>query len=111
MFIANRIKTVLPLIRNEDHAVFMSGRYIGENIRTLSNLFHYTENNKIVGLRLLIDFEKAFESVSWLFILKILVALLRNGFKCFIPILIPLLLYMDKVTSYHRIFVLFVQKC
>ena len=31
----------------------------------------YTENNKIPGLLLLVDFEKAFDSISWLFIEKV----------------------------------------
>lgn len=66
--IANRIKTVLPYLINEDQTGFISGRYIGENIRNLYDLFHYTETNKIPGLLLLIDFEKAFDSVARSFI-------------------------------------------
>ncbi|MCU7800901.1 MAG: hypothetical protein KZQ70_12335, partial [gamma proteobacterium symbiont of Lucinoma myriamae] len=66
--IANRIKTVLPNIINEDQTGFISGRFIGENIRTLYDIMHFTEKYKIPGLLLLIDFEKAFDSVSWIFI-------------------------------------------
>ena len=68
--IANRIKKYLPLIVNEDQSGFIKGRYIGENIRNLYDLLHTTEKYQIPGLLLLIDFEKAFDSVSWIFISK-----------------------------------------
>ena len=70
--IANRIKQVLPKLINEDQTGFISGRYIGENIRNLYDLLHYTEKNDIPGLLLLIDFEKAFDSIAWSFIKKVL---------------------------------------
>ena len=42
----------------------MSGRYMGENTRIIYDLMYYTEENDIPGLILLIDFEKAFDSIS-----------------------------------------------
>lgn len=48
------------------------GRYIGENTRLVYDLMQYTEYNAILGLLLMIDFEKAFDSGSWKFIDKIL---------------------------------------
>ena len=44
----------------------------GENIRIVYDLLHYTEEENKPGLLLLIDFEKAFDSVSWKFIDKVL---------------------------------------
>ena len=70
--IANRIKTVLSKLINEDQTGFIKGRYIGENIRNLYDLFHYTEKRNVPGLLLLIDFEKACDSVAWTFIFKVL---------------------------------------
>ena len=70
--IANRIKTVLPHIIHEDQTGFISGRFIGENIRKIYDLLYYTEKHNIPGLLLLIDFEKAFDSVAWSFIFKVL---------------------------------------
>ena len=70
--IANRIKTVLPLLIHNDQTGFISGRYIGENIRNLYNLLQYTDNSHIPGLLLLIDFEKDFDSIAWSFIYKVL---------------------------------------
>ena len=48
----------------------MKNRFIGENTRLLYDVMQYTEEHKIPGLILLIDFEKAFDSVSWKFIDK-----------------------------------------
>ena len=70
--IANRLKKVLPSLIHSDQTGFIAGRYIGENVRTLYDLLQYTEKNKIPGLLLLIDFEKAFDSVAWPFIKKVL---------------------------------------
>ena len=65
--IANRIKIMLPKIIHKDQRGFMKGRYIGENIRMLYDVLVQTEKEKIPGMLLLIDFEKAFDSVSWTF--------------------------------------------
>ena len=70
--IANRLKHILPQLINDDQTGFISGRFIGENTRRLYDLFNYTEENDIPGLLLLIDFEKAFDSVAWSFISKTL---------------------------------------
>jgi len=63
--IANIIKTVLNLIIIEDQSVFSSGRFIGENTRMVYDIMQYTEQNNIPGMLFLIDFEKAFEAISW----------------------------------------------
>jgi hypothetical protein len=70
--IANRIKKVLPTLINNDQTGFIAGRYIGENIRLLFDIMEYAEENDIPGLFLLIDFEKAFDSISWNFLNNIL---------------------------------------
>ena len=70
--IAGRIKSVLPSIIHESQKGFMKGRYIGENIRLLYDTIVLTEKEKIPGLLLMIDFEKAFDSVAWSFIEKAL---------------------------------------
>ena len=70
--IANRIKKVLATLINNDQTGFIAGRYIGENIRLLFDIMEYAEENDIPGLFLLIDFEKAFDSISWNFLNNIL---------------------------------------
>lgn len=70
--IANRIKPYLYTLINEDQTGFLSGRFIGENIRTIYDVMFYCEKENIPGILLLIDFEKAFDSVAWSFINKVL---------------------------------------
>ena len=50
----------------------MANRYVGENIRLLYDVINYTEKQQVPGMLLLIDFEKAFDSVSWEFLFKVL---------------------------------------
>ena len=46
----------------------MPGRFIGESTRLIYDIMHYTQKAQIPGLLILIDFQKAFESISWNFI-------------------------------------------
>lgn len=63
--IADRLKPFLNKLINEDQTGFLAGRFIGENIRTVYDVMFYCENVNVPGLLLLIDFEKAFDSVAW----------------------------------------------
>jgi hypothetical protein len=49
----------------------LAGRYIGENSRLLYDIIQYCNEKENPGIILLIDFEKAFDSVSWKFIFKV----------------------------------------
>ena len=69
--IANRIKLILRNIISETQKrFFLKGRYIGECIRLIYDLIDKLEEDDIPGLLLLIDFEKAFDTVEWSFIEK-----------------------------------------
>ena len=70
--IANRLKKVLNKLIDLDQTGFISGRYIGDNIRLIYDIMQFTEENDIPGLLLLIDFEKAFDSISWNFLLCVM---------------------------------------
>lgn len=70
--IANRLKSHLDKLIHPDQTGFIHGRYIGENTRLIYDMMHYTEENNIPALLLLIDFEKAFDSLSWSFIDKVM---------------------------------------
>ena len=70
--IANRIKGVLNDLINENQRGFLSGRFIGEKkLGFLYDLIDHIENQNKPGMVLLLDFEKAFDSVSWNFIYKV----------------------------------------
>jgi len=68
--IANRIKKVLPLIIEPDQSGFMSNRSTCDNLRLLYDTLHFSKQLKHRGLMVLIDFEKAFDTISWSFIKK-----------------------------------------
>jgi hypothetical protein len=66
------LKPVLHNIISENQNGFIKGRYIGDNIRALYDIMNYTNVENVPGMLLLIDFEKAFDSLSWNFIQKCL---------------------------------------
>ena len=70
--IANRIKPLLKHIISETQLGFIKGRYIGECTRLIFDLIERTEEENIPGLLLLLDFEKAFDTLEWSFINKAL---------------------------------------
>lgn len=71
--IAQRFKSVLQNIISEDQKGFLKDRYIGENIRLMYDTLYYTQKLKLNGLLLLVDFEKAFDSINWSFIQNALI--------------------------------------
>ena len=68
--LTERLKPALEYIIHPDQKGFVSGRYMGECIRNVYDVVEYAKNRKRVGLLLLIDFEKAFDSISHSFIIK-----------------------------------------
>ena len=70
--IANRIKLTLDELINRDQTGFIKGRSLVENIRVIYDIMKFTDEQQIPGLLLLIDFEKAFDSLSWQFLHKAL---------------------------------------
>ena len=66
--IAMRIEPSLPSLIHSDQTGFIKGRYIGQNIRLLNDLMNFTDVNKIPGILLFIDFEKAFDTLEWSFL-------------------------------------------
>ena len=69
--IATRIKTTLHKLIKIDQTWFVSERFIGENTTLIYDVVQYAEEKYIPGLRLLVDFEKGFDTVSWDFIDKV----------------------------------------
>jgi len=67
--IAKRIiEHVLPSLIHPDQTGFMKGRYIGQNIRLINDIIQQTELQKIPGILLLLDFQKAFDTLEWPFV-------------------------------------------
>ena len=57
-------------IVSETQTGFMKGRYIGECSRLICDLIDKCDEAEIPGLLILLDFEKAFDSIEWPFICK-----------------------------------------
>jgi len=69
---AKRMKMVLTDVISSDQRGFLSDRYIEENTRLVYDLIHYCKENKREGILLLVDFEKAFDSIEWMYTRKVL---------------------------------------
>ena len=63
--LANRMKKVLPKKIEQEQKGFLSDRYIGENVRPVYDTVHCMKHKNLVGMILLIDFEKAFDPLEW----------------------------------------------
>ena len=70
--LASRIKPIIKDLIPPTQTGFVDGRFIGDTTRLIYDLIDVTNNKNITGLLMLIDFEKAFDSISWNFMLKVL---------------------------------------
>ena len=70
--LAERMRPVLDEIIHNDQKAFLPGRYIGEVVRTTYDIIQYAKENNKVGLLLLLDYEKAYDSISFSFLNKAL---------------------------------------
>jgi hypothetical protein len=57
---------------HENQSGFVKGRFIGENIRMIDDLLNKLKSSNKTGFLLLLDFEKAFDSIEWQYMHKIL---------------------------------------
>ena len=60
----------MPSLISCDQVGYIKGRFIGENVRIIEDILSYTTTKHIPGLLILIDFEKAFDTVEWNFLFK-----------------------------------------
>ena len=63
--LTKRIEATLPHLIHTDQTEFIKGRYIGENIRLISDLMEQTNIDKPQGYCSHIDFRKAFDTLEW----------------------------------------------
>ena len=85
--IATRIKNALPFIIQYNQTGFIKDRYIGETVRSFLDIMKFTVEENIPGLLILIDFQKAFDSLEWNFLLRCLESF--NPSSCLIRWVIP----------------------
>ncbi len=70
--LANRFIKYLPKLINDNQTGYVKGRNISENIRTIADILEYLKDNSQPGILINIDFEKAFDSLNWEFLLATL---------------------------------------
>merc|ERR1712016_136154 len=70
--IASRFRLVLPKIIGLDQKGFVDGRFMGEVTRTLYDTIEDAFTHSKKGILLSVDFEKAFDSVSFSFMEKVI---------------------------------------
>ena len=70
--LARRIETILPKLVHLDQTGFMKERYIGENLRLISDVLEHTKNEDLTGVLVSLDFRKAFDTLEWPFIKSVL---------------------------------------
>ena len=68
--LAERIKSTLGELIHNDQKGFVQNRFIGENIRLIHDIMTECETDNIQGFMILVDFEKAFDTLDWQFIQK-----------------------------------------
>ena len=68
--LALRLKKVLPQVINNAQTGYIEGRFIGQNIRQISDILSFAAEQNIEGIATFIDFEKAFDSLEWEFLSK-----------------------------------------
>jgi exonuclease III len=70
--IGKRISKQLPKIISNDQGGFVKGRYIGCNIQRIVTTMRTCEEQQINGLMTNIDFEKAFDTLDWQHLHKVM---------------------------------------
>ena len=70
--IATRIKKVLPNIIYHNQTSFIEDRFIGETVRSIFDIMDFAAKENIPGPMIFIDFQKAFDSIEWDYLLSCL---------------------------------------
>ena len=70
--ICNKIAPFLDKLISFDQLGCIQNRFIGQNIRIIDDILEYTDTNMIKAIIVQLDFEKAFDSIEWSFLLQTL---------------------------------------
>ena len=63
--IARRIEPTLSKLVHPDQTGFIKRRFIGKNVRLISDIMEQTQANNTPGILISVDFKKAFDSLEW----------------------------------------------
>ena len=87
--LAKRLEKVFPNIIRENQTGYIKKYiYIGENIRLIKDVMAFAKLNKLPGVAIFVDFKKAFDSIEWDYLAKVLnVFNFKEDFKRWVRIL------------------------
>ena len=82
--ISKRFETFMTDIIDEDQSGFISGRQTQDNIRRMIHIVEETQRTKNSAILVSVDAEKAFDSVNWIYLYKVLerFGLNKESVKC-----------------------------
>ena len=66
--LASRLQSVIAALISVDQVGYIKGRFLSQNVRVIEDIMLYTEKYDLSGLLVLIDFQKAFDTVEWNFL-------------------------------------------
>lgn len=72
--LANRLRTLLPQLIADSQSAFLAGRSALDNVACVQEIIATCHHHSSDGLLIKLDFAKAFDSMSWNFILDMLKA-------------------------------------
>ena len=97
--IANRLAKVLLDITSPNQTSYVKNRYIGKNVRLISDVIDYTKEKQTQGIALFLDFKKGFDSIKPEYLHKVSdVFNFKQDFKRWVKVF-----YMDisSCVTYH----------
>ena len=60
----------MPSLIRSNQVGYTKGPFIGEHVRIIEDTLSYTSMKHLSGLLILIDFEQAFDTVEWNFLVR-----------------------------------------
>ena len=103
--LANRLKSAISSIVNENQVAYVNNRFISESGRLISDVFEINNSSDIEEILMTVDIEKAFDSINHSFLMCVLEKFgFGNDFRKWIQILMknPELCVINGVVKQHR---------
>ena len=63
--LTQRLQNIIKNLVNTDQSAYIKGRYMGTNIRLVSDVIEYYDLSSKSGIVFMLDFTKAFDTIQW----------------------------------------------